>query len=378
MRTDTFLEKKNRLIDGLLNRTDLYEDDVLNRTLNFVSANLGNFLPGIAVGDHESIFRNILLNQKLSILEHQFPEVLDSAGYEGDRAKVVESLKKAPAIICTFHMGSNRLLNHFLAASKISYALVIGSRMAGEEGEEFRRMYAEWYKNDTGKELEIIVAHERIAALRMLRAIKSGKSLLLYIDGNTGAGDDSTGNGNRCKINFLSEAIYARKGIAYVAHMANVPIFPVVSYRKDLDNITLQFWDPIFPKTGMRREVFAITTTQRIYDLFAPVLIKYPQQWECWIYLHTIVKPDEFTPLPPGTPAAVPASERFVLNRNRYGFFNIGEEFYLLDKRTYTSYEVDDVIYKLLRKSLGGPIEKRDLDPEVLNQFIDNQVFIGI
>ena len=47
-------------------------------------------------------------------------------------------------------------------------------------------------------------------------------------------------------------------------------------------------FDPIVPDSNKERNVFAEETTQQIYDLAAPLIKAYPEQWEGWLYIHKV------------------------------------------------------------------------------------------
>ena len=106
----------------------------------------------------------------------------------------------------------------------------------------------------------------------MLRELKNGKSLLLYIDGNTGSGSNTMNNHNHLVVDFFSGKIFARKGIALLAHIAHSPIITVASYRKFVDDIRLRFFDPIYADTKQERSAFTKTTTQKIYIMVSIIL----------------------------------------------------------------------------------------------------------
>lgn len=369
MNQEKFLKARNSLLTAQ-EKCSIYEDPLLNRTFNFVSANLINFMPNIPATEHEVVFKNIMLNKDLSILEQQYPEVLDTVSYEGLNKSIFTQLNNGPAIFCTFHMGSNRMVNHFLAANKIPFTLVIANHISKEEGDLFVQMFNNVYKSNLDNELRIIQAEQPNAALKMLRELKNGNSLLVYIDGNTGAGDDSIKNENRHKIVFLNQSIYARTGVAYLSYIANVPIIPVVCYRKSLEDLKLKFFPSIFPEKNMEKTIFTKVTTQKIFDLFVTILEKYPEQWECWIYLHQVANTKEFI----HSKNAIDYS--FRLNKKKFGVFNINSDLFLFDKSSYSSYPIDSKTYSAILKAANEPIHKNDLDDDLFQQLYDNHVLV--
>ncbi|MDR6339626.1 lauroyl/myristoyl acyltransferase [Filimonas zeae] len=369
-----YLAERKRIAAGTLLKADLSQDDTLNRTFNFVSANLLNFLPGIPADTHEALFSQMLMHQQLSMLDYHHPDALNQVRTEGAYEDAIALLKNRPAIICTFHMGSNRVLNHMLAAAGIPFTVVAANHIARGEGEAFSQMYAREYNRQ--QPFTVIEAQQPNAGLQMLRELKKGRSLLIYIDGNTGSGDDTIHNENRTRIDFLNGHIYARSGVAYLSHLANVPVIPVVSYRTSLNCIRLRIEQAIYPDTTVSRKQYAATATQQIYNAFAPLLQQYPEQWECWMYLHKMVDCKAFTGADAVQQDTHPATGAFHLNKSRYGVFNIGNEWYLFHKQSYTSYPVNRDIYQLLFKSFSNAVQREEISSQVFEQLYAHKVFI--
>ncbi|BAV05891.1 hypothetical protein FLA_1903 [Filimonas lacunae] len=351
-------------------------DDTLNRTFNFVSANLLNFLPEIEADAHEQFFKDLLYHQKLSALDSNHPALVQALQLEGEFQQAMQLMQQGPCIICTFHMGSNRLLNHFLAYHQVPFAIVMANHIASGEGDGFQEMFAGVYQQQGGESLTLIEAQKPDAALKMLRELKKGKSLLVYIDGNTGAGDDSFRNENRCKIDFLGGSIYARSGVCYLAHLANVPVVTAVCYRQATNDIRLRFGSPVYPDIQQNRRAYATAATQAIYNFFTPLLKRYPEQWECWMYLHRNVDCNSMVAVDSAPQPGQPATGSFQLNKSRFGFFNIGEELYLFNKKTYTSYRVNHDIYQLLYTSFSKPVHSETVNTRVFEQLYANRVFV--
>ncbi len=325
---------------------------------------------------HEALFRQILLHKKLSILEQSSYAMLELVETENMDKGTLNLLKHKPAIICTFHLGSYRMINLFLAKHKIPFCLVMGKEVVEKEGRAFASLFKELPGNNASDALPIINAEAPGSGLQMLRELKKGRSLVLYMDGNTGAGTVTAQNDNRCIIDFLHQQLFARKGISFLAHAAKVPIVPVACYRKSWDAIRLHFFDPIYPAVQQERHVFAAETTQRIYDLVTPLLKAYPEQWEAWLYLHKVAKIS-------GSPnqelrygKANTVSGRIIFNPALFGIFKINAVPFLLKKCGYSFYEIDPSLYDLLTTCQVKPLEKACFDKEIFNQLYDQQVLI--
>lgn len=372
MNSTDYKQKRDDLATTFLMSMDIKKDEMLTAKYHIVSASLSNYLPNIDCKNHENIFRNILLHQQLSHLEQASNDAFQYFSCENLSDNILGILKNKPSIICTFHTGSYRLINLFLAKNKIPYSLVIANNVIKTQGDLFNNLYKNATHSASENGFNIINAEHPSSGLQMLKNLKKGRSLLLYMDGNTGAGSGTIKNDNHYKINFLNQMLFARKGIGFLAHTVQVPIIPVACYRTSLEEIRLHFFDPICPKANEAREVFATGSTQVIYDLFAPIIQQYPEQWEAWLYLHKsahIVNGYQ-------TKEQLPFNRdgKLVLNSSLYSVFSIAGKAFLFNKNTYLSYPIDSNVYALLsRCSLQGARQK-DFDIALLQQLCNNHV----
>jgi lauroyl/myristoyl acyltransferase len=376
MNEKVYYSEQVKLIYEISDDQLINESETLTRSMNFVSANLSNFLPETDCHRHEEIFREVLFNQQLSWLDMQYTDVFRNINYEGPHIETIELLKKQPSIICTFHHGSIRLINYLLGKNSIEFSLVVSGAALKEHGNLYRQMYdqhSELY--DSQYDFKIISAQSTNSGIQMIRELKKGRSLLIYIDGNTGAESKSAKNENLIKINFLSESIYARKGAAFLSYVAKVPVVPIVNYRKSLNEIMFRFFDPIFPHEAKNKENYIFTTTQKIYDLFAEIVYLHPGQWEAWLYLQTQVNPNDFKVLTPGENCPL-EKNGLRFNFKQFGLFKIETDFYLFNKRTYEAFKINKQLFISLETTIKGIIDHVDYEKTVFDQLIANKVFI--
>lgn len=372
MNSIDYKQKRDNLVNDFLLSMDFKKDEMLTAKYHIVSASLSNYLPEIDCKNHETIFRNILLHQQLSHLEQASYDALQCMSYENLSDNLLGILKNKPSIICTFHTGSYRLINLFLAKNKIPYSLVIANSVIKTQGDLFNELYKDVTNNKGEVDFETINAEHPSSGLQMLKNLKKERSLLLYMDGNTGAGSGTLKSDNHCKINFLNQALFARKGIAFLAHVAQVPILPVACYRKSLEDIRLRFFEPIYPNANEAREIFAAQSTQAIYDLFAPIIQQYPEQWEAWLYLHKsahIINGFQRTEQLP-----FDRDSKLLLNTSLYSVFSIAGKAFLFNKNTYLSYPIDSSVYVFLSGCSLQSARLEGFDIALLQQLYNNHV----
>lgn len=86
----------------------IYENDDLTRQFHIVSAGLLNYLPEIPFRKHEEIFKNILLHQRLSMIEQDALHLLKSMHIKNFTAHTEQLLKKKA---CHYLHFSHRFLS---------------------------------------------------------------------------------------------------------------------------------------------------------------------------------------------------------------------------------------------------------------------------
>ena len=374
MNQTAYIDARNELVTNFTAGLKIKENEYQHGQFNLVSAALVNYLSDLDINLHEDIYKNILLHKKLSILEQANHEALEGVEMENLTVEILEQLKSKPTIICTFHTGSYRILNLFLASNNIPYSLVIGKDIVEQEGNTFKNQFNDLPGNHAPVGFNIIDAEKPNVGLQMLREIKKGRSLLLYMDGNTGAGAATTKNDNRCVINFLNQQIFARKGIAFLAHAANVPIITVASYRKSWEEIKLRFFDPIYPDLKKERGEYAEEATQEIYNLVAPIVKQYPEQWEAWLYIHKVANIVNTGTVSPKSNRHSVVSEKILLDSFQFGIFKLNGAPILFKKCSYSFYEIDNGLYELLSSCIDVPIKRKNVDDKLFNQLYEQGV----
>lgn len=363
-----YISKRDKLIK------DFSEDNAnaymerLSIQFNIVSASFSNYLPQSDVRLHHLMYKNILLHQQLSVLEQSYTSVLDHITCENLDKTIWDTLKHKASIICTFHTGSYRVINLFLIRNKIPFSLVIAGNVKTQQGDLFKSLYKQFHGKDGSDELTLIDAESPVAGLQMLKELRKGRNLLIYIDGNTGSGH-AADNNNHCLVNFLRQKIFARKGIAFLSHISGSPIITAASYRKSIEDIQLRFFETIYPDAGLDRNIFAEITTQKIYNSFADIVERYPDQWEGWLYIHksahiTGNRYQKQVTISSGSIAA----GLFRFNCLKFGIFKIGDIAFLLRKSNYVSYQIDSSLYDLLLTCISKPLDTKSIPTCLLEQ----------
>ncbi len=374
-----YIDRKEELMEKI-DRTSIWENDRLSRLFHFTSAGLFHLLPDVGQGSHERIFRQILLTQQLSYLESRLNELPARLQIENLDMETDSLLKTRPVVICTYHTGSYQLVNLLLALKGVHFSLVVRRKTFREFGKEYQELYKQNNRDANG--LGLIDAESGHCALQMLRALKSGRSLVIYIDGNMGAGNPGAPNTNGCEINFLNRQLIARKGLAYIAHTANVPILGAISYRPDWNSLAIRFGDVICPSAHPDRELFSMLNTQKLYGILEEVVREYPGQWEGWLYLNNIMGKLNDVPNVPAQRIAVAQEtdlDNLRYNSGGFGVFKAGTGTYILDKKRFETFFIAPVIHDILKNAqASGRVSTTSLQPDTVRQLIGRGVLLSL
>ena len=353
------------------NTVTTFDNGDITRQYNIVSAALTNFLPEVSFVKHHEIFRDILFHQHLSNFDQDKPTVLENCQLENFSQDLLTRLQTSASIICTFHLGSYRLLNLFLATNKVPFSLVVSENVVREQG----KLFDELHERFGAGNISLIAAEAPNSALAMMKELKKGRNLLIYIDGNTGSGDATLHNDNGCSISFLNQRIVARKGIGFLAHAAGVPVLPAICYRPSELDVRIRFFDLIMPDKSQERTEFAHALVQRIYDIASPFIKQYPEQWEAWLYLPKVTQ--VINKFPRGiTGKWSLRSSAFVFNSMRFGLFKTSKRPYLFDKESFVSYPIASSLYATLLKAISDPVDKSSFEAKIFDELYKNEVLI--
>ncbi|WP_353101568.1 hypothetical protein [Myroides odoratus] len=194
----------------------------------------------------------------------------------------IESLIKldnTPKIYCSFHYASYKLINSILNINNIDYC-VVANKSIIEGSDRYISLHSTMkQKHKLSNSFSMINANSNSSLIQMIRCLKKGKSLLIYIDGGNGLQGLDYSNDKVINLEFLNKSIYSRVGIEFLSKHLNVPIIPVVSTR-DENFINVEFYESINPITCSQHGEI----TKKIWDIFKPIVEKKPSLWEGNLY----------------------------------------------------------------------------------------------
>ena len=342
----TFRQTYERAYQEVVERETQKKQAHQQKDLHFLRANLSHFCPESPAEQHESIYLRLLTNHWLSARSFRYVDFGSLAhmgmGVSGNADFLNPTDAPRPArIFCTYHLGGYRAILAMLLNAGYPLTLVIDNRTLTNQQEYIEKVSAQLNQyNQDSASIEMLDAENPAIGRQMAGALYKGRSILIFLDGNTGVGGIYQRNNKQLRIQFLNKTIISRSGIATLAYATRTPIIPIISYYKTLDGAEIPHYDclPAIEPLGTSADVFVRETTQQLYDLLAAYLQRYVDQWESWFYFHKFLDFDalatESTSEPMETGLA--ASVRF--NEQRYSLFKIDRNGYLFDRQTYQAF----------------------------------------
>ncbi len=302
--------------------------------VHIAEANLRHFMPGHDARTARELVREVLFHQRMSALDQNDFDLLGLTSIHSHCGDLPWS-KGTPRIFCTYHLGSYKFLFHVLSAQGVDCLLFVSGRTLAAQGQDFlesaarARVERGW----TGA-LTIIDAEAPNSVLHGLRALRRGTPLVLYADGNAGAGQ---GEEHLRHVSFFGRTLAVRSGIAYLSHAAAAPIVPATCLRRADGRLDLVFHEAITPGVSsvQGRSAYIDASMQQIHDQLAAVLRPAPAQWEGWLHVHRALVNTSFDGVA-CAPLDADEAARRLQDRDRYAMLRYPGLHLLLDKDAFT------------------------------------------
>ncbi len=332
------------------------------------SANVENIMPSIPRSKHETLFRGLLLQQMFTTFDQNCLTAGELVKFRGKNTLFSQS--DGPKIYCTYHLGSYRLLTTVLFRQGIDCVQLLGSNMNRNQGDGITKLFDELRrKYALTNVFKIVDAGSPSAGLTMLRELKAGRSLVVYVDGSHETAPEPGEEDKFLSVRFGDRHVLTRKGVGYLSHAAGVSIVPVVSYRQsDMTNV-LHYQKPIIPIVRSDREIYCQEAMQQLYDAFWPFLKRYPEQWEGWNYIHSFLEPEKRS-----ANVLKRETSRPVFNEVRYSLCDLQQAPILFDRQLYQTYEITEDLRDLLLNLNTVESVEEVVGQEVFGELLEMEV----
>lgn len=301
------------------------------RAFAFFSANLRHLLPEMPYEKHAALFVQAGAYRKLADTLDRFPLDL-RAEVESEGAGLLSVDR--PGIFAAFHTGPYRLLGRWLASQGKPLTLLVSSDVAAKQEGDFDVWYKQCSVAMENDSLECLMAEDPMVFRKMMRALERGRCLLIYVDGQTGVRQQAGGSGS-LSLGFLGAPLWVRTGVADLARLAQVPIYPLFAYFDEARKPVVRCLPALMPpdKAASRAE-WTQHCMHDLYQRLEAAVRQRPAQWEGWLYIHHDL--------------AAKSNPGGLLRY--YMPFALHDRCFLLEKDSMAAYPISDELYEQIRK----------------------------
>lgn len=293
-----------------------------------------------------------LMFQKLLFCE--FVNSFYTANYDENKMGKIEGnvLREKPKLYVTMHLGPYKLIGSYLLTQGINLCIPVTSKV-------YKDLYTSFMEDTknireiNNARLELVNIEEKSGILKLIRYVRLGYSLLLYMDGNSGIGGMERTDNKLINYHFFRQDIMVRKGVDFLANILKIPIVPIVAFlsSKNLDNY--------IPNITILDEIIAcnrkdeIQIIKMVWDIFKIYIEKYAEQWEGWCYVDAFFSNKNMTTL---DREEIAANHMLKFNKQRYDFLE-KNGFYLYDMYDNKLFKISKMLYLFLCKLVEKKIE---------------------
>ncbi len=202
------------------------------------------------------------------------------------------------ALVCTFQIGPFLQLPFTLSALGLPLMLLMDpdNYRCGVEVCAYTGMtpgavpLGHWPRQETvgaepkGEPVRFVTSSDPSVAWKMTRWLRGGNVVFAYLDGNRGL--DQGQRERTCEVvRFFGIDIWVRKGLAYLAGSAGVPLVFLVA-RKREDTHVLHLSPPLRRRTGEPLPRFCRRALQSGFRLLEAHIRQDPACWSEWGQIH--------------------------------------------------------------------------------------------
>ncbi|MBK6265299.1 hypothetical protein JKA74_09625 [Marivirga sp. S37H4] len=377
---DTLSTLKSRIDESIISEKE-------RKAFLFTSINKQKVLSSIDHSSDVEFYKDTVLYQKWREIDQktEFNILLENIQASGD-ITFSNDANQGPFIFCGFHYGAYNLIPFMLKKKGIEFVTVAVEENMIEDLVQFKR---DVKTKDFSQKSDTIKSSGFQVLLQMLQALKSGKNILVFIDGGNGTTKVNDTEKLR-KISFLNEKIFTRTGVLELAYKMNTPIIPIVAKREEDKSVNVFFSSQIRLEKDLPKEEAIENCVSRIYSELETFVKKDPAQWEVWDVLHLILAPAEEHPylkywnyfrqkFKPKKLLTVNSVLHF--NEDDFGFYQDETSCYVIQKSSMDRFKISSLTYNVL-KSLeyekSNISRLRQLLPiDVLSKILKKRVFVS-
>ena len=329
---------------------------------------LFNLLPEISRDEYDSICSDHKILQSRSAAEqNECQRLLPRLTLAPD-----SSLDHRPTVWVASHTGPYRLILPFLIINHAPILTIIDRRVADSQRNVFEE---ELDKLCISREIDrsrygFVDSGDKSAVLQLVRWLRKGGSVLIYMDGNIGI--EGLPSSELITVPFLSGRVRSRAGPARIAQLGRAALSFIHTNRGESPED--ERWPiRIVPIAGpgaadVERDIPAL------WRELSKIVRADPASWESLRYAYRyIVRDDKSEP-----PRADGLPDRLKFNRDRYLFIDEGTTPVLVDRLRMSQQAVGAVLCRLFSEiGRGGFTTPDRIGIATAKHLVGRQILIG-
>src|SRR5690606_33789002 len=130
-------------------------------------------------------------------------------------------------------------------------------------------------------------AEDRTVILKIRESLKTNRHIVIFADGFVSSKSAKIEESELLPLNFFSNKILVRKGIALISYYFSAPIYPIINVEIE-QYIKLNFKSPIIAKPEESKDQYINRSLQYLFNLLELRINDNIEHWECWSYLHLV------------------------------------------------------------------------------------------
>jgi hypothetical protein len=321
------------------------------------SASLFHLLPNIDVEDHPQTLRKIDFYQCWAAQDQFHLDLLapstELTGEGRDRV-----ICDAPKIICAFHYGSNRLILPLLLRSGQKISMLIDHRVADTQSSEFHSILHQYCATEQIPEsnYKIRDTSSPSVLLSLIRDIRAGYSVLIFLDGNLSIGGAKGDRDHTVPVPFLGATLFSRAGLAVLSHVAKCPIVAMLAHRNPdcTSRNRVVAHEPI-EAGDSDRSSYVPKVCAALWKTLQDALAADPIPWEPWRYVDNFLDLESLAKRQQRLPDNSQPPETIAFNTQRFALENSHVQYALLDRATYMIYNISAAFFNFLSLFYSNP-----------------------
>ena len=225
-----------------------------------------------------------------------------------------------PAVFAAYHFASYRLIPPLLIDQGVDLTIVMDRKVAQFKEEAFTgaiSSFLEHRKKDINR-FRFRDTSDPALVLKLSKDLRGGRSVLFYIDGNTGVDGGRPQEGHSETVPFIDHKVMSRIGIPIVAELGRAPVIPILMQRgTTLTKNYLQVGRAILPTSD--RRAFISSSLTEVWKICGEAVRADPGLWESLRYANKYLT---FNDAPNGSSCLrdVTLDDFVVFNEKRYAF----------------------------------------------------------